>query len=200
MLEDEVVNLRAEVDREKSAVHALVDQAHKLNAALDTAEAEVVRLSTELGAAHHARVAAEAAYNSMFYTCEKAGKDLINSDAEVERLKTELAGIRALEMNHEGACVKLKNDLDEYRQVAESEASLRRAAFASASELREALRDTLLALGGCITDPPCGNCPYCRAHSFVNPKETEPCVACGRPWPCNDAGDPRHFFRSKETK
>ncbi len=46
-------------------------------------------------------------------------EDAIDLMREVERLKKELAELQALEMSHEGACVRLKAERDEAREWVE---------------------------------------------------------------------------------
>jgi len=36
------------------------------------------------------------------------------------------------------------------------------------SILRDALTEALRGLGGCITDPPCGGCPYCNGKAVLD--------------------------------
>ena len=48
-----------------------------------------------------------------------------------------------------------------------SEARRTLAAEGRVGMLEVVVRDTLLALGGCITEPPCGDCPYCRAVTVL---------------------------------
>lgn len=64
-------------------------------------------------------------------------------------------------------------DADRDRAVKSLRAALACASMAD-EELDEVialLRGMLSALGGCITDPPCGGCAWCRATAFLNQRD-----------------------------